>query len=65
MHGLSTLQNPSGMVSESVMRYGKWDKVIGLCNVPIASMMAEPATIGKTLDQFNLRFSRFKSFPLA
>ena len=54
--------NPSGMVSESVMRYGKWDKVIGLCNVPIASMMAEPATIGKTLDQLTYRFAGLNHF---
>lgn len=59
---LINFTNPSGMVSESVMRYGKWDKVIGLCNVPIASMMAEPATIGKTLDQLTYRFAGLNHF---
>lgn len=32
---LVNFTNPSGMVTEAVMRYGKWDKVVGLCNVPI------------------------------
>ena len=37
------------MVTEAVMRYGKWDKVIGLCNVPVGAMMTEPETIGKNI----------------
>lgn len=32
---LVNFTNPAGMVTEAVMRYGKWDKVVGLCNVPI------------------------------
>ena len=32
---LVNFTNPSGMVTEAVMRFGKWDKVIGLCNVPL------------------------------
>ena len=43
---LINFTNPSGMVTEAVMRYGKWDKVIGLCNVPVGAMMKEPETIG-------------------
>lgn len=31
--------NPSGMVTEAVLRYGKTKKVIGLCNVPIGMEM--------------------------
>jgi len=38
--------NPSGMVTEAVLRYGKAKKVIGLCNVPIGMEMG----IAKLLD---------------
>ncbi len=44
---LINFANPSGMVTEAVIRYGKWDKVIGLCNVPVMAMMTEPAMLGK------------------
>ncbi|WP_070329452.1 6-phospho-beta-glucosidase [Exiguobacterium aurantiacum] len=44
---LVNFTNPSGMVTDAIIRYGKWDKVIGLCNVPVNAMMAEPELIGK------------------
>ena len=50
------------MVTESVMRYGHWDKVIGLCNVPVGAMMKEPATIGKTLDELVYKFAGLNHF---
>ncbi|NLC96334.1 MAG: 6-phospho-beta-glucosidase [Erysipelotrichaceae bacterium] len=43
---LINFTNPSGMVTETVLKYGKWEKVIGLCNVPITSTMKEPKLIG-------------------
>ncbi|MGL5041497.1 MAG: 6-phospho-beta-glucosidase [Culicoidibacterales bacterium] len=30
--------NPAGMVTEAVLRYGNWEKVIGLCNVPVGAI---------------------------
>ncbi|GHU63424.1 6-phospho-beta-glucosidase [Clostridia bacterium] len=33
---LVNFTNPAGIVTEAVMRYGKWDRVVGLCNVPIS-----------------------------
>ena len=59
---LINFTNPSGMVTEAVMKYGKWDKVIGLCNVPVMAMMAEPETIGKTLDQLTYKFAGLNHF---
>ena len=59
---LINFTNPSGMVTEAVMRYGKWDKVIGLCNVPVGAMMKEPETIGKTLDQLTYKFAGLNHF---
>lgn len=38
---LINFANPSGMVTEAVLRYGKWKKVIGLCNVPVTAKMGE------------------------
>lgn len=32
---LINFTNPAGMVTEAVMRYGEFQKVIGLCNVPV------------------------------
>lgn len=43
---LINFTNPSGMVTEAVVKYGNWDKVVGLCNVPVIAMMKEPIAIG-------------------
>ena len=59
---LVNFTNPSGMVTEAVMRFGKWDKVIGLCNVPVGAMLDEPKTIGKTLDQLTYKFAGLNHF---
>ena len=32
---LVNFTNPSGMVTEAAIKYGGWDKTVGLCNVPI------------------------------
>lgn len=44
---LINFANPSGMVTDSIIRHGGWEKVIGLCNVPVGAMMAEPELLGK------------------
>lgn len=59
---LVNFTNPSGMVTEAVMKYGKWDRVLGLCNVPITAMLAEPQMIGKTLDELVYRFAGINHF---
>lgn len=59
---LINFTNPSGMVTEAIKTYGKWDKVIGLCNVPVNAMMKEPELIGKTLDQLTYRFAGIDHF---
>ncbi len=59
---LINFTNPSGMVTEAVMRYGNWERVIGLCNVPVGAMMKEPAMIGKTLDQLVYKFAGLNHF---
>lgn len=59
---LVSFTNPSGMVTESVVRYGGWNRVIGLCNVPIGAMLHEPELIGKTLDDLVYRFAGIDHF---
>lgn len=44
---LINFTNPAGMVTEAVLQYGKWEKVIGLCNVPIISSKNEAAVLEK------------------
>ena len=59
---LINFTNPSGMVTEAVMKYGKWDKVIGLCNHATCVMIEEPETIGKTADQLIYKFAGLNHF---
>ena len=59
---LVNFTNPSGMVTESVIRYGGWDRCIGLCNVPIGAMLTEPKLIDKELDELVFRFAGIDHF---
>ncbi len=59
---LVNFTNPSGMVSEAVIRYGKWDRVIGLCNVPVGSLLSEPGMIGKKEDELIFKFAGLNHF---
>ncbi|MGX7352441.1 diacetylchitobiose-6-phosphate hydrolase [Enterococcus canis] len=59
---LVNFANPSGMVTEAVVRYGKWDKVIGLCNVPVMAMMTEPEMLGVEKDDLIYKFAGLNHF---
>lgn len=59
---LVNFTNPSGMVTEAILRYGKWEKVIGLCNVPVGAMMAEPEMLGMKLEDMNYKFAGLNHF---
>ncbi|WP_272927909.1 6-phospho-beta-glucosidase [Candidatus Enterococcus huntleyi] len=59
---LINFTNPAGMVTEAIVRYGKWEKVIGLCNVPIGAMMKEPNLIGETLNDLTYKFAGLNHF---
>ena len=43
---LINFTNPSGMVTEAAIKHFGWKKTIGLCNVPVGSMINEPKLIG-------------------
>lgn len=59
---LINFTNPAGMVTEAIVRYGKWDKVIGLCNVPVGAMMMEPNMLDTTLDKLVYKFAGLNHF---
>lgn len=59
---LINFTNPSGMVTEAVIRYGKWNKVIGLCNVPVMAVLAEPKALGKQVGQLHYKFAGINHF---
>lgn len=43
---LINFTNPSGMITEAIIKHGGWKRAIGLCNVPVMAMKTEPKTIG-------------------
>lgn len=59
---LINFTNPSGMITEAIATYGQWDKVIGLCNVPVNAMMKEPGLVGTSLDKLTYKFAGIDHF---
>lgn len=59
---LINFTNPAGMVTEAIVRYGKWEKVMGLCNVPVGAMMMEPNMLDTTLDNLVYKFAGLNHF---
>lgn len=54
---LVNFTNPSGMVTEAVLKYGKFEKVVGLCNVPIGHNIRESSLIGKNPDELYFQYA--------
>ncbi|EUJ31259.1 putative cryptic 6-phospho-beta-glucosidase, NAD(P)-binding protein [Listeria floridensis FSL S10-1187] len=54
---LINFTNPAGMVTEAVLRYGKWEKVIGLCNVPIGAVKSASDVLGKPEEDLFFKFA--------
>jgi 6-phospho-beta-glucosidase len=54
---LINFTNPAGMVTEAVLRYGEWEKVIGLCNVPIMAVKTESAILEKQENDLFFKFA--------
>src|SRR5699024_8477280 len=59
---LINFANPSGMVTDAVVRYGHWEKVMGLCNVPVTAMMQESKLLCKELDELVYSFGGLNHF---
>jgi len=54
---LVNFTNPSGMVTEAVLKYGNFEKVVGLCNVPIGHNIRESSLIGKNPDELYFQYA--------
>lgn len=59
---LVNFTNPAGMVTEAVMRYGKWDKVVGLCNVPIICRKIAAGGLDVDESEFTFKFAGLNHF---
>ncbi|MHC1682752.1 MAG: 6-phospho-beta-glucosidase [Clostridiaceae bacterium] len=59
---LINFTNPSGMITEAVMRYGNWPKVVGLCNVPISCRKLASAAIEKDEEDLYFKFAGLNHF---
>ena len=59
---LINFTNPSGIITEAVIKHFGWKKCIGLCNVPVISMMNEPKVIGKEISELNYQFAGLNHF---
>ena len=59
---LINFTNPSGMITETVIRQCGWKKCIGLCNVPVNIMMQEPEMLGGKEGDYNFQFAGLNHF---
>jgi 6-phospho-beta-glucosidase len=59
---LINFTNPSGIITEAVIKHFGWKRCIGLCNVPVIAMMNEPKVIGKAASELNYQFAGLNHF---
>lgn len=59
---LINFTNPSGMISEAIIKHFQWKKCIGLCNVPVLAMMNEHETIHMPKEKLNYQFAGLNHF---
>lgn len=59
---LINFTNPSGMVTEAVIKKGGWKKCVGLCNVPVGAMIKEPEMFGVTERDLVYQFAGLNHF---
>ncbi|KAJ49201.1 6-phospho-beta-glucosidase [Clostridium tetanomorphum] len=59
---LINFTNPSGIITEAIIKHFGWKKCIGLCNVPVISMMNEPKVIGMQSSKLHYQFAGLNHF---
>lgn len=59
---LINFTNPSGMITETVIRQCGWKKCIGLCNVPVNIMKNEPKMLGREEGDLDFVFGGLNHF---
>lgn len=59
---LINFTNPSGIITEAVIKHFGWKKCIGLCNIPKIAMINEPKAIGMQSSQLHYQFAGLDHF---
>ncbi len=59
---LINFTNPAGMVTEAVLNYGAFEKVVGLCNVPIGHIIGESEMLGRNSEELFFQFGGLNHF---
>ncbi len=59
---LVNFTNPSGIITEAVMRYGNWDRVVGLCNVPILCQKIASGSLKIPEEELFFKFAGLNHF---
>ena len=59
---LVNFTNPSGMVTEAAIKYGGWEKTVGLCNVPINCIHRCAEVLNKNTEDLTFKFAGLNHF---
>ncbi|MDD3049160.1 MAG: 6-phospho-beta-glucosidase [Bacilli bacterium] len=59
---LINFTNPSGMISEAIIKHFHWQRCIGLCNVPVLAMMGEHKSIHMPRESLHYHFAGLNHF---
>jgi len=59
---LVNFTNPSGMITEAAIKYGGWERTVGLCNVPIRYVMMCSEVLGIPQDDLFFKFAGLNHF---
>lgn len=59
---LINFTNPAGMVTEAAIKYGGWEKTIGICNVPIGHERVVSETLDIPLEKLDFQFAGINHF---
>jgi len=59
---LINFTNPSGIITEAIIKHFGWKKCIGLCNVPVIAMMKEPAIVKADISELHYQFAGLNHF---
>lgn len=59
---LINFTNPSGMITEAAIKYGGWNKTVGLCNVPINLMKQDSKALEIPEEDLFFKFAGLNHF---
>ncbi|GAA0077072.1 6-phospho-beta-glucosidase [Clostridium sp. CTA-5] len=59
---LINFTNPSGMVTEAAIKYGGWEKTVGLCNVPINCIKQDSKALETPEEDLFFKFGGINHF---